>query len=234
MKHIDFYLDFISPYAHLAFEHLPEALEGLSYSVAYKPVLLGALLKQHGQLGPAEIPSKRSWTYRHVLWLGQAHGIQIEMPASHPYNPLAHLRLALSTGDDGTVSRLVAETILRHVWRGGEEAGDPARLAALTAQLKPLRDANSEDPAQAQHRRSAAAGRVRHAGLCGRRAPLLGLRRPRDAARLPRRRRMVRRPAMGRGRPAPVPAAQQQTGLSENPSKGSISYKLKRAARVSP
>ena len=85
MKHIDFYLDFISPYAHLAFEHLPEALEGLSYSVAYKPVLLGALLKQHGQLGPAEIPSKRSWTYRHVRWLGQAHGIPLEMPASHPY-----------------------------------------------------------------------------------------------------------------------------------------------------
>jgi len=145
MKHIDFYLDFISPYAHLAFEHLPEALEGLSYSVAYKPVLLGALLKQHGQLGPAEIPSKRSWTYRHVLWLGHAHGIPIEMPASHPYNPLAHLRLALSTGDDGTISRLVAETIFRHVWRGGEEAGDPARLAALTAQLEPLRDANSDE-----------------------------------------------------------------------------------------
>ncbi len=65
--------------------------------MAYKPVLLGALLKQHGQLGPAEIPSKRGWTYRHVLWLGHANGIEIEMPASHPYNPLAHLRLALST-----------------------------------------------------------------------------------------------------------------------------------------
>jgi 2-hydroxychromene-2-carboxylate isomerase len=145
MKHIDFYIDFISPYAHLAFEHLPEALQGLSYSVAYKPVLLGALLKQHGQLGPAEIPSKRSWTYRHVLWLGQAHGIQIEMPASHPYNPLPHLRLAVSTSDDGTVSRLAAETILRNVWRGGEEAADAARLAALTAQVKPKREVGSDE-----------------------------------------------------------------------------------------
>ena len=145
MKHIDFYLDFISPYAHLAFEHLPEALEGLSVSVAYKPVLLGALLKHHGQLGPAEIPSKRSWTYRHVLWLGQAHGIPIEMPASHPYNPLPHLRLAVATGDDGSISRLVAETLFRHVWRGGEEAGDATRLAALTAQLQPKRDVNGDD-----------------------------------------------------------------------------------------
>ena len=145
MKHIDFYLDFISPYAHLAFEHLPQAFEGLSYSVTYKPVLLGALLKQHGQLGPAEIPSKRSWTYRHVLWLGHANGIQIEMPASHPYNPLSHLRLALSTSDDGSISRFVAETIFRHVWRGGEEAGDATRLAALAAQLQLGRDMNSDE-----------------------------------------------------------------------------------------
>ncbi|HWI80076.1 MAG TPA: 2-hydroxychromene-2-carboxylate isomerase, partial [Ramlibacter sp.] len=38
MKHITFYLDFISPYAFLAFEKLPDALQGLSYCVDYKPV----------------------------------------------------------------------------------------------------------------------------------------------------------------------------------------------------
>ena len=43
MKHITFYLDFISPYAWLAFERLPEALVDLSYSVEYRPVLLGAM-----------------------------------------------------------------------------------------------------------------------------------------------------------------------------------------------
>ena len=55
MKQITFYLDFISPYAYLAFEHLPRALEGLSYSVEYRPVLFAGMLKEHGQLGPAEI-----------------------------------------------------------------------------------------------------------------------------------------------------------------------------------
>jgi 2-hydroxychromene-2-carboxylate isomerase len=151
MKHIDFYLDFISPYAYLAFERLPDAFEGLSYSVAYKPVLLGALLKQNGQLGPAEIPAKRSWTYRQVLWLGHAKGIPLEMPAAHPYNPLPHLRLALATTADGAVSRQVAETIFRSVWRGGEDAGDAARLAALTAHLSPT---HSDDEARAQLRRN--------------------------------------------------------------------------------
>ncbi len=151
MKHITFYLDFISPYAYLAFERLPEALEGLSYSVAYKPVLLGALIKHHGQLAPAEIPAKRTWTYRQVLWLGHQHGIPIEMPASHPYNPLPHLRLALGTTHDGCINRHVAETIFREVWRGGADAGDAARLAALAARLPQLRD-GAGDEAKAQLR----------------------------------------------------------------------------------
>lgn len=145
MKHIVFYLDFISPYAYLAFEHLPRALEGLSYDISYRPVLLGAVLKHYGQLGPAEIPAKRSWTYRHVLWLGHAHGIPMQMPASHPYNPLPHLRLALATTRDGDINRHVAEILFREVWCTGGEATDAARLTALEAQLRPVREPASED-----------------------------------------------------------------------------------------
>ena len=92
MKHITFYLDFISPFAYLAFEKLPETLLGLNYQVTYKPVLFAAMLSQHGQLGPAEIPAKRDWTYRHVLWLAHTHQVPLHMPAAHPFNPLALLR----------------------------------------------------------------------------------------------------------------------------------------------
>ena len=66
MTHIDFYFDPISPYAYLAFERLPEALQGLSYSVSYRPVLFAGMLAHHGQKGPAEIEPKRAWTFRQV------------------------------------------------------------------------------------------------------------------------------------------------------------------------
>ena len=114
MKKITFYLDFISPYAYLAFEHLPHALQGCSYEVEYRPVLFAAFLKANGQLGPAEIPGKRDWTYRQVLWLGRQLGVPIEMPAAHPFNPLALLRLAVACGDKGAINRYVGETIFRH------------------------------------------------------------------------------------------------------------------------
>jgi 2-hydroxychromene-2-carboxylate isomerase len=144
MKQITFYLDFISPYAALAFEQLPKTLQGLSYSVDYKPLLFAGLLKHHGQLGPAEIKPKRDWTYRQVLWLAHSNGIALQMPAQHPFNPLPLLRLALACGSDGKINRYVAETIFRHVWRGGADAADPARLAALAASLAPARDPGSD------------------------------------------------------------------------------------------
>lgn len=145
MKHITFYLDFISPYAYLAFERLPEALQGLSYSVTHKPLLFAGLLKHHGQLGPAEIAPKRDWTYRQVLWLAHHHGIEMQLPAAHPFNPLALLRLAVACDAQGTPNRYVCETAFRHVWRGGAEAADPVRLQALAAQLAPARDMNGDE-----------------------------------------------------------------------------------------
>ena len=147
MKHITFYLDFISPYAYLAFERLPEALEELSYSVSYQPVLFAGMLKHHGQLGPAEIAPKRDWTYRQVLWLAHRLGIALQMPTSHPFNPLPLLRLALACSPDaapGHPNRHVCEAVFRHVWCGGAEAGDAQRLQALTQQLAPRRDMQDE------------------------------------------------------------------------------------------
>jgi 2-hydroxychromene-2-carboxylate isomerase len=145
LKHITFYLDFISPYAYLAFERLPLALQGLSYHVTYKPVLFAAMLNHYGQLGPAEIAPKRTWTYRQMLWLAREHGVPMQAPASHPFNPLGLLRLAVACGHGGHCNRYVAETIFRHVWRTGDEASDAGRLAALTDRLRPARQPTDDD-----------------------------------------------------------------------------------------
>ena len=147
LKHITCFLDFISPYACLAFELLPEALKGLSTSVSYKPVLFAAMLKHHGQLGPAEIAPKRDWTYRQVLWLARSRGLPLQMPTSHPFNPLPLLRLALACSPEAepaSPNRYICETIFRHVWRGGAEAADAQRLETLTRQLAPLREPHSD------------------------------------------------------------------------------------------
>ena len=155
MKQISFWFDPISPFAYLAFERLPQALEGLSYSVRYRPALFAGMLKAWGQKGPAEIEPKRAWTFRHVQWLAHSHGIALQTPAQHPFNPLALLRLALACARDGdgdgmAPNRLVCETVLRHVWQGsGLDANDPQRLATLAQTLAPRRDPAGAEVKQA-------------------------------------------------------------------------------------
>jgi 2-hydroxychromene-2-carboxylate isomerase len=139
---IVFHLDPVSPYAYLAFEALPQALEGCSYWVEYRPVLFAGLLQHHGQKGPAEIAPKRAWTYRDVAWRAHQLGVPLQLPARHPFNPLPLLRLMLACAPAGQLpNRRVCEAVLHHVWRGeGADAEDPQRLTALAAALAPLRD----------------------------------------------------------------------------------------------
>ncbi|WP_395669841.1 2-hydroxychromene-2-carboxylate isomerase [Rhodoferax sp.] len=145
MKQITFFLDFISPYAYLAFETLPKALLGVSYTVSYQPVLFAGLLKHHGQLGPAEIPAKRDWMHRQVRWLAQRDGIPLQFPAQHPFNPLGLLRLAVASDPAGLPNRYVCETLFRHVWVGGADAASEERLHLLTELLAPARDPRSAE-----------------------------------------------------------------------------------------
>jgi len=150
MKHLDFWFDPISPFAYLGFERLPQALEGLSVEVAYRPILFAGLLKHWGQKGPAEIEPKRAWTFRQVHWLAHQHGIAIDTPAQHPFNPLALLRLLWACAPEGgTPNRRACEAVLHHIWQGGGDANDPARFAALSQALAPRLDPAGEDVKQA-------------------------------------------------------------------------------------
>ena len=164
MQTVDFWFDPISPYAALAFARLPQALEGLTVHVRYRPVLFAGLLRHWGQLGPAEIAPKREWTYRQVLWQARELGVPLQMPARHPFNPLPLLRLACAcatpsgsalvaaadaaAGADAPVAlpnRRVVEALFDHVWQGGGDAEDPARLKALADALAPSRNPAGED-----------------------------------------------------------------------------------------
>nr|WP_316641135.1 2-hydroxychromene-2-carboxylate isomerase [uncultured Roseateles sp.] len=145
MKPITFYFDVISPYAALAFERLPEALAGLNVVVDYRPILFAGLLKHWGQKGPAEMETKRQWTFRQVAWTAHRLGIALQTPTQHPFNPLALQRLAWACGPN----RRVVEKLFHHVWHGGQDANEPGRLEQLQRELAPAVDPGDDTVKQA-------------------------------------------------------------------------------------
>jgi 2-hydroxychromene-2-carboxylate isomerase len=136
-KHAEWYFDFISPFAYLQFEMMDRI--SAHANVSTTPVLLAGLLQAHGQLGPAEIPCKRVFTYRFVQWTANRHGIPLRCPPAHPFNPIKALRLCIALGNRADVVRI----IFRHLWREGRSLEDPADWRSLCEQLA-VRDADSQ------------------------------------------------------------------------------------------
>ncbi|MEM6930144.1 MAG: 2-hydroxychromene-2-carboxylate isomerase [Myxococcota bacterium] len=129
MERIPLYFDFISPYAYFAHLKVEWIESSHDVEIEYRPVLLAAILDHHGHLGPAEIDSKREFTFRDVSRYAATHEIPLIGPATHPFNPITALRLALPevSGDD---QAMVIDTLFRDSWGLGIDLSDPAQLAA--------------------------------------------------------------------------------------------------------
>ena len=136
MRTLDWYFDFISPFSYLQCARFPTLPAGIE--VRRKPVLLAALLDQAGTLGPAEIPGKREFTYRQVLWLARRHGVPLQFPARHPFNPLSALRLAVAVGASSDIVRRIFDFI----WAEGRDPSDSTQFVALAEALE-LADAGA-------------------------------------------------------------------------------------------
>ena len=125
----DWYFDFVSPFAFLQSEQLAALAPRIT--VRYKPVLFAGLLDANGQKGPAEIPAKRAFTYRFVLWQARKLRVPLKFPPEHPFNPLPLLRLAIAC--DCTPEAV--HRIFRFVWADGRLPDLPIEWAELAAAL---------------------------------------------------------------------------------------------------
>ena len=128
-RNISWVFDVVSPFAYLGFhqlQYLPRDVE-----VTFVPVLFAGLLKHYGQLGPAEIPSKRRFTYRFSLWRAHKLGIEMRLPPAHPFNPLSALRLIVAAG----ASREAVQSVFDAVFLHGRDVANPATLADLAHTL---------------------------------------------------------------------------------------------------
>ncbi len=125
----DWYFDVISPFAYLQWARLRRDHPLLRLRPC--PLLFGALLQHHGQLGPAEIPGKRAFTYRFVAWEARRLGIDLRFPPAHPFNPLPALRLILAAED----ANLATDAVFTHIWRDGQAADSATALAGVAAAL---------------------------------------------------------------------------------------------------
>lgn len=152
------YFDFVSPFSYLQWPRI-RALSA-SRPLVLKPILFAGLLGLHGHKGPAEIPGKREFTYRFVLWKARQQGRPLVFPPAHPFNPVAALRLCIAAGTRPEA----IETIFEWIWAEGR-AGDTVEALEPVARRLGIEDAEAavsapgvKDALRANYEEAVAAG----------------------------------------------------------------------------
>ncbi len=104
---IDFYFDFSSPYGYLASVKIDELVEPFGRTVAWKPILLGAIMKTAGAKPLREYPLKGDYAEHDCARLARFMEVPWTMPDRFPIATMAAAR-AFYWIEDGDPARAKA------------------------------------------------------------------------------------------------------------------------------
>jgi len=90
---LDFYFDFGSPTAYLAFKRLQQLQQQYDLEVVYKPMLLGGVFKATDNASPITIPAKGRYMSEHDMpRFARRYGVELVFNPFFPINTLYLMR----------------------------------------------------------------------------------------------------------------------------------------------
>jgi 2-hydroxychromene-2-carboxylate isomerase len=137
---VEFFYDFGSPTAYLAFKRLPSIAARHGAMILYRPFLLGGVFKTVGTHSPVENPAKGEWMWRDLQRFAARDGIPMVRNPHFPINTLPIMRGAMVAARDDVLVPY-SEAMFDAIWRDGRNLGDPAVIGAVigAAGLDPKR-----------------------------------------------------------------------------------------------
>jgi len=134
----EFYFDFGSPNAYLAYRVLPIIEQRTGVHFVHVPVLLGGIFKATNNQSPvqafAHIPSKLAYDALEMRRFVQRHGLwEFRMNPHFPVNTVQIMRGAIVADMDGALMPYV-EAVYHYMWEEPKKMDDPEAIrAALEA-----------------------------------------------------------------------------------------------------
>ncbi|MBC7704960.1 MAG: 2-hydroxychromene-2-carboxylate isomerase [Rhodoferax sp.] len=131
-KTVDFYFDFGSPAAYLAYTQLPKLRADTGATVVMKPVLLGGVFQSTGNRPPISVPLKGGYLFVDFARHAKRYGVPLVMNPFFPINTITLMRADVGMGLRGD-SRLDAyrDAMFRAIWVDQQNLNDPATAAAV-------------------------------------------------------------------------------------------------------
>ena len=130
-KKLDFYFDFGSPTAYLAYRRLGQLTEQYDLEVTPRPMLLGGVFKATDNRSPVTIPAKGKYMLeRDLPRFARRYGVPLNFNPHFPINTLNLMRGALAAIRLDCLEPYMA-AVYDAVWVDGVDMGDPDKVAEV-------------------------------------------------------------------------------------------------------
>ena len=132
-KTVDFYYDFGSPAAYLAWTQLPAMCERHGAEINYRPMLLGGLFKAVGNNTPIAVKAKGAWMMEDIPRFAKRYGVPYAMNPHFILNTLTIMRGAVWAQATGVIEPY-NKAMYEAVWVNGRNMADVEEIIAVTSE----------------------------------------------------------------------------------------------------
>jgi 2-hydroxychromene-2-carboxylate isomerase len=134
-KQLEFFFDFGSPTAYLAYTQLPQIASECRAEIYWRPMLLGGVFKATGNQSPVMIAAKGKWMWSDMALWARRYGVPLRIHPNFPANTLTLMRGATGLQMQGPERFLkYVDTVYRAMWDEAKDLGDPLVLAETLKQ----------------------------------------------------------------------------------------------------
>jgi 2-hydroxychromene-2-carboxylate isomerase len=126
-RQVEFFFDFGSPTAYLAFTQLPS----IAKDILWRPMLLGGVFKATGNQSPVMIAPKGKWMWEDMAQWARRYGVPLKIHPNFPANTLTLMRGAagLQMREPDRFLKYV-DLVYRKMWGEGVDLGNAEVLAS--------------------------------------------------------------------------------------------------------
>jgi 2-hydroxychromene-2-carboxylate isomerase len=123
-KKIEFFFDVGSPTAFLAWSQLPAIASRHDAELQYRPMLLGGLFRNIGNVSPITHQAKRDYLFRDIPRCADHLGVRYRANPHFPINTLPLMRGAVASDLDGNLEQYL-DVVFPAVWAQALDMADP-------------------------------------------------------------------------------------------------------------
>ena len=132
MPRVEYFFDYVSPFAYLADTQLPALAQRTGAEIVHRPFFLGGVMQATKNSPPITVPNKGRYMFVEIQRWAKRYGVPANPNPHFPVNTLTAMRVAVAALGDPRFGDL-HRALFRAVWVDGQNLADEAVLEATVA-----------------------------------------------------------------------------------------------------